>query len=117
MPMDFFELLKTMVDRSASDLFLSAGAPPNLKVQGVTAALAVPAMHAGEVKELAYSAMTDRQRRDFERDLECNLAINAEGIGRFRLTVFQQKGEVGMVARYIKAHIPSLAELGLPRLL
>jgi twitching motility protein PilU len=115
--MDFFELLKTMVDRNASDLFLSAGAPPNLKAQGVTAALAAPAMHAGEVKALAYSAMTERQRKDFERDLECNFAINAEGIGRFRLNVYLQKGEVGMVARYIKARIPSLAELALPRLL
>jgi twitching motility protein PilU len=114
---DFFEMLKAMVDRNASDLFLSAGAPPNLKVQGVTAALAMPALHAGEVKELAYSAMTDRQRKDFERDLECNLAINAEGIGRFRLNVYLQKGEVGLVARYIKARIPALAELGLPALL
>jgi twitching motility protein PilU len=114
-PMDLFELLKAMVDRNASDLFLSAAASPNLKVQGVTTALAAPAMHAGEVKELAYSAMTDRQRKEFERDLECNLAINAEGIGRFRLNVFLQKGEVGLVARYIKSRIPSLSELALPR--
>jgi twitching motility protein PilU len=114
---DLFELLKVMAERNGSDLFLSAGAPPNLKLQGATAPLPGPALHAGEVKELAYSAMTERQRKEFERDLECNLAINAEGIGRFRLNVYQQKGEVGMVARYIKSRVPSLAELGMPRLL
>lgn len=115
--MDLLELLRVMVERNASDLYLSAGAPPNLKVQGVTAAITAPALHAGEVKELAYSAMTDRQRKDFERDLECNLAIDAHGIGRFRLNVYVQKGEVGMVARYIKSRIPSLSDLGLPDLL
>ena len=115
--MDLFELLKTMSDRNGSDLFLSAGAPPNLKVQGVSAALGAAPLGHGQVKELAYSAMNERQRRDFERDLECNLAIDAQGIGRFRLNVFLQKGEVAMVVRFIKSSIPSLATLGMPRVL
>jgi twitching motility protein PilU len=66
------------------------------------------------VKELAYSMMTESQMRQFEHDLECDLAVGMEGIGRFRLNVFVQRGEVGMVVRYVKDRIPSFAELKMP---
>ncbi|MGE0874701.1 MAG: PilT/PilU family type 4a pilus ATPase [Burkholderiales bacterium] len=115
--MELFQLLKAMVDYNASDLFLSMGAPPNIKIEGATRPLEAPAMKPGEVKALAYSVMNERQSRDFEETLEANLAISAEGIGRFRINAYLQKGEVAMVVRYIKSKIPSFAALNLPPLL
>jgi twitching motility protein PilU len=115
--MEMFQLLRSMVELDASDLFLSAGAPPNVKIQGVTRALDAPPLRSGEVRELAGSVMNERQSRAFEQTLECNLAIAAEGIGRFRINVYMQKNEVAMVVRYIRSRIPSFSDLGLPKLL
>jgi twitching motility protein PilU len=115
--MEMFQLLKSMVEHNASDLFLSVGAPPNIKIQGVTRPVDSPPLRSGEVRELAYSLMNEQQTQSFEQTLECNLAIAAEGIGRFRVNVFMQKNEVAVVARYIKSKIPSFAELGLPPVL
>ena len=112
--MELFQLLKAMVDHNASDLFLSVGAPPNIKIEGMTSAVHAAPLVPGQVKELAYSIMTERQMRDFEETQEANLSINAEGIGRFRINAYVQKGEVSMVVRYIKSRIPDLAELNLP---
>ena len=112
--MELFQLLKAMVDHNASDLFLSVGAPPNIKIEGMTSAVHAAPLAPGAVKELAYSVMTERQIRDFEDSEEANLSISAEGIGRFRINAFVQKGEVSMVVRYIKSRIPDLAELNLP---
>jgi twitching motility protein PilU len=116
-PLELFDLLRAMVEAEASDLFLSVGAPPSLKLHGSVHPLPLAPMRAGQVKELAYSIMNERQTRQFEQALECNLAISAEGIGRFRVNVFMQRGEVGMVVRYIKSRIPTVAELNLPPLL
>ncbi len=115
--MELSQLLKSMVDYNASDLFLSVGAPPNVKIEGATRPLKGPPLGPGEVKALAYSAMNEQQARQFEETLECNLSISAEGIGRFRINIYRQRSEVTMVVRYIKSHIPSFTELGLPRLL
>ena len=100
--MELFQLLKTMVDHDASDLFLSVGAPPNIKIAGATRPLSAPPFRAGEVRELANSVMNERQRKEFDETLESNLAISAEGIGRFRINAYVQKSEVAMVVRYIK---------------
>lgn len=74
-------------------------------------------MEPGKVRELAYSIMTDEQKSEFERTLECNLAISVGGLGRFRVNVFRQRGDVAMVLRYIKGSIPSIEELSLPETL
>ena len=115
--MEMFQLLKAMVDQDASDLFLSAGAPPNIKIEGATRPLPLPPLKPGEAKELAYSVMNERQMRQFEETLESNLSISAEGIGRFRINAYMQKSEVALVVRYIKSKIPGFAELNLPAIL
>lgn len=115
--MEMFQLLKAMVDQDASDLFLSAGAPPNIKIEGATRPLPLPPLKPGEAKELAYSVMNERQMRQFEETLESNLSISAEGIGRFRINAYVQKSEVALVVRYIKSRIPGFAELNLPAVL
>jgi twitching motility protein PilU len=115
--LELFQLLKSMVDHNASDLFLSVGAPPNLKIEGATRPLKSPPLGPGEVTALAHSAMNERQMKQFEETLECNLSISAEGIGRFRINVYRQRNEVAMVVRYLKSRIPAFAELGLPPLL
>jgi len=114
---DLFALLRAMVQHGASDLFLSVGAPPSLKIEGLTRPLKSAVLAAGEVRELAYSAMNEQQMRQFEQTLECNLSISAADIGRFRVNVFRQRNDVAMVVRYIKSRIPSFSELGLPPLL
>jgi twitching motility protein PilU len=115
--MELLQLLKSMVDHNASDLFLSVGAPPNLKIEGATRPLKLPPLAPGEVATLAHSAMNERQMKQFEETLECNLSISAEGIGRFRINVYRQRNEVAMVVRYLKSRIPAFAELGLPAML
>lgn len=115
--MEVFSFLNMMVERDASDLFFSVGAPVNVKIEGITHPLKMPALGPGEVKTLAYSVMNQKQIAEFEARLEMNLAISAAGIGRFRVNVFVQRGETGMVVRYIKSKIPPIAALGLPPVL
>ena len=106
-----------MVEKGGSDLFFSVGAPVNLKIEGVTHPLKMPALQPGQVKQLAYSVMNEKQISEFEAKMEMNLSISAENLGRFRVNVFVQRGETGMVVRYIKSKIPPLAALGLPPIL
>jgi twitching motility protein PilU len=106
-----------MVEKGASDLFFSVGAPVNVKIEGETLPLHMPPLKPGEVKQVAYSVMSRKQIAEFEARPEMNLAITAEGIGRFRVNVFAQRGETGMVVRHIKSRIPAIAELGLPSIL
>jgi twitching motility protein PilU len=115
--LDLVPYLKLMVDKQASDLFLSVGAPPNLKLEGLTYPLGHDHLRPGAVKALAYSIMNERQIREFEGRMEANLGLSVEGIGRFRVNVFVQKGETSMVIRYIKARIPGVAQLNLPPVL
>lgn len=114
---DLGAYLQYMVAVGASDLLLSVGAMPTVKVEGVLQPMGVAALQPSRVKELAYSMMTESQMRRFEADLECDLAISMEALGRFRLNVFVQRGEVGMVVRYVKNKIPSLDALKLPAVL
>lgn len=110
-------LLRTMVASDASDLYLTTGAPPQIKVDGKVQALPLPALQPGQVHTLAYSAMSPQAIADFERALECNLAYAPPGIGRFRINIYQQRGETGLVARLIRAQIPDFQALGLPPVL
>jgi twitching motility protein PilU len=107
-------LLKLMVDKGASDLFLTCGAPPHIKIDGTTHFVNLPPLKPGEAKQMAYSIMTERQTAAFEDTMEPNLALSVEGLGRYRINVYYQRGEVALVARLIKPQAPTMAQLGLP---
>jgi twitching motility protein PilU len=111
---DLHALLTLMVSQGASDLFLTCDASPHIKIEGLTHSVSAPPFRPGEVKRLAYSVMTDRQTADFEETMEANLSLAVEGVGRFRLNVYYQRGEVALVARLIKSRIPTIEQLGLP---
>lgn len=109
--------LKSMVQAKASDLFLTVGAPPTVKIQGTLQPLQLPPLASGAVKPLVMSLLSQAQMERFESDLECDLAGIVEGLGRFRFNVFVQRGEVAMVARHIQSRIPSIEELRMPAVL
>lgn len=113
--MDIKLLLRLMATKNASDLFFSSGAPPYVKIEGVSSAMGQAAMPPGSIKSIAYGLMTEKQIKEFEEEWEQNFAISVDGIGRFRVNVFMQRGEVGVVMRHIKTDIPSLEELKLPK--
>ena len=115
--MDIVPYLKLMVQKNASDIFFSTGAPANIKAEGSTMPVGDKSMVPGQVRKLAYSVMSDVQIKEFEATFECNLAISITGLGRFRVNVFRQRGDVAMVIRYIKGDIPDIAQLNLPPLL
>jgi twitching motility protein PilU len=115
--MDMRRLLGDMVERGASDLYLTVDSPPMLRIEGVTQPLCSEALGPKEVELLANSLMSERQRAAFDDKLEMNLAIASERLGRFRVNVFRQRGAVGVVIRQIKMQIPTLDELRLPPIL
>jgi twitching motility protein PilU len=115
--MEITPYLKLMVQKNGSDLFFSTDAPPNLKAEGRTMPIGDTPMGPGIVRKLAYSIMSDAQISEFESNMECNLAITMGDLGRFRVNVFRQRGEVAMVVRYIKGQIPTIEELKLPEIL
>jgi len=114
--MDIGYFLKLMTEKGASDMFLSTGAPVNIKVEGKLYPLGNTGLPHGMVKRIAYSLMDEGQVPQFERDLELNLATAVKDAGRFRINVFKQRGEVGMVIRAIKSEIPTIEQLRLPAL-
>lgn len=114
---DIYALLKRLVEFDGSDLYLATGAPPSAKFAGELAALGDVAYKHGEVEAIARSVMNEEQCAEFDRELEMNLAIAPEGIGRFRLNIFKQRNEVSLVARNIQTTIPRFEDLGLPDVL
>src|SRR4029078_2391834 len=114
--MDIGYFLKLMTEKGASDMFLTTGAPVNIKVEGKLYPLGNTGLPSGMAKKIAYSLMDEGQVPQFERDLELNLGIAGKDAGRFRINVFKQRGEVGMVIRAIKSEIPSIEQLRLPAL-
>lgn len=115
--MDIGYFLKLMTEKNASDMFLTTGAPVYIKIEGKLYPLGSTGLPPGMVKKIAYSLMDEGQVPQFERDLELNMAIAVADAGRFRVNVFKQRGEVGMVIRAIKSRIPSIEELNLPDVL
>ncbi|MBR9885642.1 MAG: PilT/PilU family type 4a pilus ATPase [Oceanospirillales bacterium] len=115
--MDFTQLLKVMHERGASDLFVTAGAAPSIKVDGTIKPLTRETLKPSQARALVYSTMNDKQLAEFEGTSECNFAISAPGIGRFRVSAFMQRNSPGMVLRSINDYIPSLEELNLPPVL
>jgi twitching motility protein PilU len=115
-PMDIGYFLKLMTEKGASDMFLTTGAPVNIKVEGKLYPLGNTGLPGGMVKKIAYSLMDEGQVPLFEKNLELNMAIAVKDAGRFRINVFKQRGEVGMVIRAIKSEIPTIEQLRLPPL-
>ncbi|HFB65211.1 MAG TPA: PilT/PilU family type 4a pilus ATPase [Aeromonadales bacterium] len=115
--MDFEGLLKLMVNKRASDLFITAGVPPSLKINGRVLPVGQRALSPEKSREVVLSIMNEEQRRDFARTHECNFAISASGIGRFRVSAYQQRNQIGMVLRRIETRIPGFEELHLPETL
>jgi len=115
--MDLNPMLKLLATQDGSDLYLSTGAPPCAKFNGVLKPLSAEPLKAGEIAAIADSIMDSAQRIEFERELEMNLAISLAGIGRFRINIFKQRNEVSIVARNIKMDIPKFEDLKLPEIL
>ena len=108
------ELLRAMVARKASDLFITAGFPPAIKMDGKLSPVASQTLSPQHTAEIARAVMSDKQAAEFEATKECNFAVNPAGIGRFRVSAFIQQGRVGLVMRTINTEIPRLAEMNLP---
>ncbi|HCO59344.1 MAG TPA: type IV pili twitching motility protein PilT, partial [Porticoccaceae bacterium] len=115
--MQFIDLLKMIVERDGSDLYLSTGAPASMKIQGQLTPVSEHAYDNGEVKAIAYGIMDEDQIAEFESKPEMNLAISEPDVGRFRVNIFKQRNEISMVIRVIKTEIPDYRNLGLPEIL
>jgi len=115
--MVFSDLLKLMVHKKASDLFITAGVPPSLKIDGKVTPVTKQALTPEQARAFAYGIMTEEQRRQFEGSNECNFSIHPKEIGRFRVNIFMQQSCVGMVLRTIESKIPRFDELNLPKVL
>ncbi len=111
------ELLRVMVSRGGSDLFITAQFPPAMKVDGMVAPITDKPLTPEQSAVLVRAVMNDRQGKEFEATKECNFAINPPGIGRFRVNAFVQQGRVGAVLRTITTEIPDFDKLGLPKVL
>src|SRR3954447_333288 len=107
-------LFQVMADKKASDIFMSVGAPINIKINGVAVPVNQAIMSADTVRQLLYEVLNERQIKEFEDDMELNTAISVEGLGSFRVSAFRQKGAPAVVVRYIPTLRPPLDTLGLP---
>lgn len=112
-----YSMLTKVVEIGGSDLFITADFPPSVKHQGLMKPLGKQILSADKTKLFAYSIMNDYQRDEFEREMECNFAINVPEVSRFRVNVFIQQQQVGMVIRTIAAEIPNFEKLKLPNTL
>ncbi len=115
--MEFITYLKTMVEKSASDLYLTTGAAPTLRCNHELVPINSTKLTYGEAHNIATQLMTDTQNAEFKALPEMNLAHTEPGVGRFRVNIFKQRNDVGMVVRHIKDNIPKPHELGLPPVL
>ena len=111
------DLLRMMVQKKGSDLFITAGAVPSMKVDGIIQPLSNQALTPQHTQILVSAIMNDRQRAEFEQNQECNFAISLPGVSRFRVNAFTQRGSVGVVLRVIRSEIPKFEDLNLPPVL
>lgn len=114
---DFDKLLKVVVDQGGSDLFITAGLPPSIKVSGRMMPLSKTALTPEQAREMVHSTMNEAQVQEFEAERECNFAIHSPVAGRFRISAFYQRNFAGMVLRRIEANIPTVDELNLPEII
>lgn len=115
--MDLTQLFKFMADKQASDMYISAGAPVLMKIEGETLPLNSQILDAKTVKKIAYSLMSPEETQAFEAEHEMNFGFLVENTGKFRINVFHQRGDVALVARFVRNQIPSIESLGLPPIL
>lgn len=111
------DLLKLMVEKNGSDLFITVGFPPAIKIDGKVTPVSKTKLTADNTRALTYAIMNDRQLKEYEATKECNFAVAPAGIGRFRVNAFIQQGCTGMVLRTINTDVPTLSGLGLPEVL
>ena len=111
---DFTSFLKLMAHKKASDLFITAGVPPSMKLHGKLVPITQEPLTPTQSRDLVLNVMNPSQREEFEKTHECNFAIGLAGVGRFRVSCFYQRNQVGMVLRRIETKIPSIDELNLP---
>jgi twitching motility protein PilU len=110
-------LFKLMADRQASDLFISCGAPINIKINGIVQPVSTQAMDVETVRRIAYELMTKEQAREFENIREMNLSHLDRNVGNFRVNIFRQRGTISMVIRYVRSNVPPFEALKLPRVM
>jgi twitching motility protein PilU len=110
-------LFKLMAEKQASDLFISCGAPINIKVNGVVAPVSTQPMDVETVRRIAYELMTKEQAREFENEMEMNLSHLDRSVGNFRVNIFRQRGTISLVIRYVRSNVPPYEELKLPPVL
>jgi twitching motility protein PilU len=115
--MEVIPYLKLMVQKEASDLFFTTGTRVHVKVDGRLVPVGDKPLKSPECKTLIYSVMNDKQIAEFEREWELNKGLSVAGLGRFRVNIFKQRGDLAMVIRYIKSVVPSIEELSLPPVL
>jgi twitching motility protein PilT len=113
-PVTLQQLLKAMIEKGASDLHITTGSPPQLRIDGDLVPLRVPPLSPVDTKQLAYSILTDAQKHKFEEDNELDLSFGVKGLARFRANLFMQRGAVAAAFRTIPFKILSFQELGLP---
>ncbi len=111
---DLTHYMQLMAKQKASDFFFSAGAPPSIKIDGNTVHIGDVALSSEQVRNMAYSILNDKQQKEFEATLEMNLAVGLPDIGRFRVNLYRQRGNVAIAVRYITTEIPSMEQLNLP---
>ena len=114
---DFTSFLKLMAHKKASDLFITSGMPPSMKLHGRLQPITQTPLTPQQSRDLVLNVMTPGQREEFEKTHECNFAIGVSGVGRFRVSCFYQRNQVGMVLRRIETKIPTIDELSLPPIL
>ncbi len=112
-----FDLLRLMIGKKASDMFITAGFPPAMKIDGKMTPISQQVLSAQQAREIARSVMNDKQTAEFDASSECNFAIGLPGVARFRVNAFVQRGSVGLVFRTITTKIPKYEDLGLPEIL
>ncbi|HET8831594.1 MAG TPA: PilT/PilU family type 4a pilus ATPase [Casimicrobiaceae bacterium] len=110
-------LFKLMADKQASDLYISCGAPINIKVNGIVAPVSSQTMDVDTVRRIAYDLMTKEQAREFENEREMNLSHLDKAIGNFRINIFRQRGSIALVIRYVRNTVPAFEALKLPPVL
>lgn len=115
--MEFEDLLKLMVEKGGSDMFITAGVPPSIKLNGKIVPITKSPLAPDMAREVVMSIMSEDQRLEFQRTKECNFAISARGIGRFRVSAYYQRNLAGMVLRRIETKIPSVDDLKLPEII
>ncbi|NOT86111.1 MAG: PilT/PilU family type 4a pilus ATPase [Methylococcaceae bacterium] len=111
------KLLKLMLQQDGSDLFITTGSPPAIKIKGKMTLVTKQPLSANDARAITQCIMNDRQLKEFEATQECNFAIAPAGLGRFRVNAYTQQGSQGLVVRVIAAEIPNFDKLGLPQIL